>query len=106
MFYSFCIPVFTMIITYMAYVRLSRPVIVLHTVLTFHIDLNYEGRVDRYLAAFISNPVILMACSASRVFSSMAVFDIMRENMHAVFALLPIFIQGMGHSCTAHRFMV
>ncbi|EKM60769.1 uncharacterized protein PHACADRAFT_246884 [Phanerochaete carnosa HHB-10118-sp] len=56
---NFCIPVLTMIVTYMAYTVIMKKQL-----------------------------------TASRVFSSMAVFDILQENMHAIFGYLPMMIQA------------
>lgn len=73
---SFCIPVLTMIVTYTAYVGL------LHNVIDTQMLIEYQ--------------TLLMKkqLTASRVFSSMTVFDILQENLHTVFGFLPMIIQG------------
>ncbi|KAI0650859.1 multidrug resistance-associated ABC transporter [Trametes meyenii] len=58
-------------------------------------NINYVIPVVTMVATFVTYTIIMgKELSASRVFSSMSVFDVMRDQLHTVFALMPSMIQA------------
>ncbi|KAH9854915.1 multidrug resistance-associated ABC transporter [Lenzites betulinus] len=58
-------------------------------------NINYVIPVVTMVATFITYTVIMgKELTASRVFSSMSVFDVLRDQLHTVFSLLPQMIQA------------
>ncbi|KAI8982789.1 multidrug resistance-associated ABC transporter [Trametes punicea] len=58
-------------------------------------NVNYVIPIVTMVATFVTYTVIMgKELTASRVFSSMSVFDVLREQLHTVFALVPSMVQG------------
>ncbi|KAI0677672.1 hypothetical protein C8Q78DRAFT_1003851 [Trametes maxima] len=58
-------------------------------------NINYIIPVVTMVATFVTYTIIMgKELSASRVFSSMSVFDVMRDQLHLVFAMVPSMIQA------------
>ncbi|KAH9028046.1 hypothetical protein EDB83DRAFT_2526408 [Lactarius deliciosus] len=73
---SFFIPVITMVVTYVTYTAIMKRALTRNFVL-------FSGRIP-----------VLNLSAASAVFSSMAVFDLIRDQLQSIFWMIPMFIRA------------